>query len=62
MIAKKRLVLDGVVYCLPGMQCELIKQSKKYRTFRRIEKNKAIEFKVEKDLVSAFFKEGCSYE
>ncbi|EJV27661.1 hypothetical protein HMPREF1340_01974, partial [Enterococcus faecalis ERV73] len=54
--------LDGVVYCLPGMQCELIKQSKKYHTFRRIEKNKSIEFKVEKDLVSAFFKEGCSYE
>jgi len=51
-------VLDGVVYCLPEMQCEVIKQSKKYHTFRRFEKNKSIEFKVEKDLVSAFFKEG----
>lgn len=40
MIAKKRLVLNNITYCLPGMACEVIEQTKKYHTFRRIEKKK----------------------
>lgn len=55
MIAKKRLVLNNITYCLPGMQCELIKQSKKYHTFRRIEKKQIVDFRVSNDLVSLFF-------
>ncbi|EHQ8842961.1 hypothetical protein KI112_002563 [Enterococcus faecalis] len=55
MIAKKRLVLNNINYCLPSMACELIEQTKKYHTFRRIEKKKTIDFRVSNDLVSLFF-------
>lgn len=56
MIAKKCLVLNNIIYCLPGMECEVIKQTKKYYIFRRLEKNKMLEFKLSKDLVPMFFK------
>lgn len=55
MIAKKRLVLNNINYCLPGMACELVEQTKKYHTFRRIEKKQIVDFRVSNDLVSLFF-------
>ncbi len=56
MIAEKRLVLNNITFCLPGMECEVIKKTKKYHTFQRIEKNKTIKFRVSNDLVPIYFR------
>lgn len=40
MIAKKRLVLNNITYCLPGMACEVIEQTKNTIPFEELKRNK----------------------
>lgn len=61
MEATADLVLNGIIYCLKGMEVNVIHKTGKYSYVERVEKDgdedKHIKFKVSNDLMSRYFAE-----